>query len=386
MISHPDPHAVLRAIAGWPVESEPAVVALVWTAEGSTPLGTGARALVSRAGLVAGTVGGGALEAETLRRAGVLLSTPAAGAPAERLSFDLHSAGGRDPGPICGGRVVVLLHPLVVPQRDAYRAAVEALQQRGRGVLATTLRSAVPGDAALIVTSRWIAFPAADLARDDTGELELLHRTARHLLENTAGDPVHLAHPAPGAPGPGRDDSSSSSPAGSLLELLIPRPRLLIVGGGHVGQALAFQAEAVGFEIVVLDDRCDYLVPPAFPPGTELQTGNLAMRLDSLPADAGTYIALVSRGHRVDAEALAACLRHPHAYLGMIGSRRKVALMRRHFLDEGLATPEQLDLIHAPIGIDIGAVTAPEIAASIVAQLISVRRRGSGSGPTRPSG
>jgi xanthine dehydrogenase accessory factor len=85
---------------------------------------------------------------------------------------------------------------------------------------------------------------------------------------------------------------------------------------------------------------------------------------------------VVTRGHRHDKEALAACIRKPAAYLGMIGSRRKVALLRKDLLETGAATEEELRRVYAPIGLDIGAQTVPEIAASIVAQLIAVRRKG----------
>jgi xanthine dehydrogenase accessory factor len=87
-----------------------------------------------------------------------------------------------------------------------------------------------------------------------------------------------------------------------------------------------------------------------------------------------TYVAIVGRGHKVDADALAAVIGGPAGYIGMMGSRRKVALIRRDFLQAGLATENQFDRVHAPIGLDIGAETVPEIAASIVAEMIAVRR------------
>jgi xanthine dehydrogenase accessory factor len=93
--------------------------------------------------------------------------------------------------------------------------------------------------------------------------------------------------------------------------------------------------------------------------------------------DEDSYVVLVTRGHRHDAQALAACIHRPLAYLGMIGSRRKAALIRRQFLESGLATAAEFDRVRAPIGLQIGAVTVPEIAVSIVAQLIAVRRRAS---------
>ncbi|MHC4687696.1 MAG: XdhC family protein, partial [Planctomycetota bacterium] len=88
------------------------------------------------------------------------------------------------------------------------------------------------------------------------------------------------------------------------------------------------------------------------------------------------YVVLVTRGHKLDAETLEACIHAPAAYVGMIGSKRKVALLRENFIESGLAAAEEFDRVFAPIGLDIGAVTVPEIAASITAELIAVRRKG----------
>ncbi len=165
-----------------------------------------------------------------------------------------------------------------------------------------------------------------------------------------------------------------------LVEPLVPQPVLLIVGGGHVGQEVAWQASRVGFVVTVLDDRDDFTRAEMFPEEVITRCGNIRDEVANFPFGSDTYVVLVTRGHQHDGVALAACLRRPVAYLGMIGSRRKVALMRREFIESGRATAEEFDQVHAPIGLDIGSVTVPEIAASIVAQLISVRRKGSASG------
>jgi xanthine dehydrogenase accessory factor len=162
-----------------------------------------------------------------------------------------------------------------------------------------------------------------------------------------------------------------------LVEAVVPRPRLLIVGGGHVGQAVAAQASLVGFDIAVIDDREQFTRPAQFPAGSDLRCGVIGQQLTSASIDTDTYVVIVTRGHQHDADALAACLHSPAAYVGMIGSRRKVALMRQGFLDCGRVTAAEFDRVFAPIGLDIGAVTVPEIAISIVAQLIAVRRTGS---------
>jgi xanthine dehydrogenase accessory factor len=176
----------------------------------------------------------------------------------------------------------------------------------------------------------------------------------------------------------GPDDPAPEAVADVLVEPVVPRPRLLVVGGGHVGQALVRQASLVGFEVVVIEDRPEFADAALFPQGVTVRRGDVADELKSLLTGAGadSCVALVSRGHLVDGKALAACIHRPAAYIGMMGSRRKVALLRRHFLETGLATAAEFDRVYAPIGLDIGAQAVEEIAASIVAQLIAVLRKG----------
>ena len=157
---------------------------------------------------------------------------------------------------------------------------------------------------------------------------------------------------------------------------MIPKPLLLIAGGGHIGQALALQASLVGFDITVIDDRAEFTDPALYPEGTQRRRGNIPQQIAAGPVASDRYIVIVTRGHKLDAEALEACIHAPVAYVGMIGSRRKVALMRQSFIESGIATAEQFDWVFTPIGLDIGAVTVPEIAASITAELIAVRRGG----------
>jgi xanthine dehydrogenase accessory factor len=121
----------------------------------------------------------------------------------------------------------------------------------------------------------------------------------------------------------------------------------------------------------------------SFPPGTRLVAAPAAEALAGWAIDRHTYVALVTRGHLPDAAALAACAASPAAYIGMIGSRRKVALVRERLLASGRARAGVLARVHAPIGLDIGAETAPEIAVSILAQMIAVRR-GAGAIPAPP--
>ena len=105
--------------------------------------------------------------------------------------------------------------------------------------------------------------------------------------------------------------------------------------------------------------------------------GDIGREMAGLSLDEATYIVIATHGHKLDAETLAACIHREAAYIGLIGSRRKVKVIRKWLDESGRATAAELDRVYSPVGLDIGAVTVPEIAASIVGQLIAVRRQGS---------
>jgi xanthine dehydrogenase accessory factor len=161
-----------------------------------------------------------------------------------------------------------------------------------------------------------------------------------------------------------------------FVEPWLPKPQLVIIGAGHIGQELAAQASRVGFEIIVVDDRPEFMGPKTFPPGTLAICGELGMIVETLSRDADAFVVIVTRSAQKDAEALVSVFTRPTAYVGMIGSQRKVQLLRRTLVSSDAVTEDEFDRVYAPIGLNIGAVTVPEIAASIVAQLIAVRRRG----------
>lgn len=150
-------------------------------------------------------------------------------------------------------------------------------------------------------------------------------------------------------------------------------PKLVIAGGGHIGLALATMMVPLGFHISVIDDRGEFASAERFPPPINPIAGDIAKTLTDWPIDANTYVVIVTRDHKHDEQALAAVLDSPAKYVGMIGSRRKIKIIfdNLRLCD---ATQEQLDRVHSPIGLDVKAVTPEEIAVSIAAELISVRR------------
>ncbi len=161
-------------------------------------------------------------------------------------------------------------------------------------------------------------------------------------------------------------------------------PKLVIVGGGHIGRILAQMSVPLGFRVTVLDDRPLFANPDRFPPPITPVAGDIAGVLKGWPIDGNTYIVIVTRGHKHDETALRTVLGSPARYIGMIGSRRKIRVIFDDLKHEG-APDAQIARVHAPIGIEIGAVTAEEIALSIAAELVSIRRAEAGMKVTGPT-
>ena len=323
---------------------EPAVLCVLVETVGSSPQEAGASMALFSDTSQAGTLGGGCVEAEVRRRAMPLFS--AGGARLDRFSMDADY--GWDDGLICGGKIAVLccrLDASHLPVFDAWQHARETGAEGGFWML-------VEDDGArmgfLPETEEWSALtrlvgwacPPPDVGDWWAGPPYFYSDGERHLYVEPQGR----------------------------------RERLVIAGAGHVGQALARLAARLEFEVTVLDDRPDYANRDRFPDATHVIVAPIAETLETLPMDNRTFVVIVTRGHRHDEAALLSVIHREPAYLGMIGSRRKTALIRKDLLEEGVAR-ERLDRVHAPIGLSIGSRTVEEIAVSIAAQLIETRSR-----------
>ena len=158
-----------------------------------------------------------------------------------------------------------------------------------------------------------------------------------------------------------------------LFELVHAPIPLIIFGGGHVGRELAHLGARLGFDVTVVDDRPSFLDPRRFPDGVGLLKAE-AEFTGGLPAvAAGAYVALVTRCHRTDLAAVRHAAGRGASYLGVIGSRRKIATLKARALEQRVAAAD-LEALHGPIGLAIGAETPEEIAVSIAAEMIAVRR------------
>jgi xanthine dehydrogenase accessory factor len=162
-----------------------------------------------------------------------------------------------------------------------------------------------------------------------------------------------------------------------MVEIVEAPVSLLIVGGGHIGLSLATIGEHVGFSVAVMDDREMYANAERFPMADYVAAGDFTQLLADFPIGRNTYVVMVSRGHKQDETALRAVVARGAGYVGMIGSKRRVSTVLRHLAEEGYPL-ESLERVYTPIGFDIGAETPEEIAVSIIAEIIAVRRNGSG--------
>lgn len=162
-----------------------------------------------------------------------------------------------------------------------------------------------------------------------------------------------------------------------FIEVLRPEPRLILAGAGYVSQALSRLAAQLDFRIVVVDDRRDLADPLVFGEKVQLTFGDIPQTIRDLEPDEATWIVIVTRGHHLDKDALRAALETNAKYIGMIGSPGKVKHIFKDLLKEGFSL-SQLAQVHAPIGLDLGAETPDEIALSIAAEMLMIRKKATG--------
>lgn len=320
---------------------------------GSTPQKAGAPMLVFADGSQFGTLGGGCVEAEVKRRALALLAEGVS----EIAAFQLDSDYGWDDGLICGGRMQVLIEPLRSIAEAEYFERLAALLGEGRAcceaIVFDASKCGVPATSTFLFDSEGRVIAARGPAGDGS-------EVPRVVAENL---PDLSTRPRP----------TAVQGIGYLPNL--GRCRLLIVGGGHVGQAVGNLAADLDFDVWVVDDRAQYVTPERFPRAERCIVGEIGPTLKEIEVTPDTYCLIVTRGHNHDEEALFHLCDRGARYVGMIGSKRKIKLIFDDLETEGVS-PEVLAKVFAPVGIEIGSQTVQEIAVSILAELIAHRNLG----------
>ncbi|BDU74916.1 XdhC family protein [Mesoterricola silvestris] len=323
---------IVRALAEG---DEPRVLCTVLKVKGSAPRHAGAMLLAGPGGLVMGSVGGGRGESMVLAAC-----REERGAPAV-LEIDMQGMEAEGPAMVCGGTSRILVEPRV--SGAPYRAALERLRRGERVVLVKRLATGETG--VLDAGCAWI------------------HGRVEGADPALAAQALATGHPV------------LAEADGLFFDPVLPREKLLILGGGHVGRALAALAPGLGFQVTVGDDRPEYADPARFLPGVATLAGSFTSIVERFAFDPSTYVVIVTRGHLCDLECVRAVLGRPYRYAGFMGSARKTRLVLAQVAEEGFEAVK-VESLCAPIGLEIGAETPEELAVAIAGELIAVRRDG----------
>jgi xanthine dehydrogenase accessory factor len=323
---------------------ESVVRAAIVGQEGSAPRAAGALMLVFADMSIAGTVGGGLVEAQVMDvAAGVL-----AEGLARVMDFNLTGEMAAGADMICGGRLRIFLERLDPDQAGLFTALRDRLAAGERCLLATPLDAPGNGGGKILLPGGGSAVSPDGIPSEDHAALR---RAGENLLAPACVD------------------------AGGRRYVLEPcqgRPRLFLMGAGHVSRATALAAGLAGYSVIVLDDRPQFANRERFPGVHEVAVADMEDCFAGRTITPRDMVVIVTRGHLNDATVLAQTLGTRAGYVGMIGSRRKRDAIYDRLRAQGV-TDADLARVHCPVGLPIGAETPEEIAISIVAELIAVR-------------
>jgi xanthine dehydrogenase accessory factor len=337
-----------------------AIATLVNT-QGTTPRKEGAKMLVGEGGAVLGSVTiGGCVDARVIEEAGEVLDRMRP----QLLEMNLGDEEAWEIGLTCGGTIEVFLEPVALDRPDdatarLYQRVREHATRGGRGALVTRL----DGPETESVGAKLLVL--------DDG-----------TTEGTLGEPFldrRFAVEAREAIGRGAARTLFLEGIRAFVEVFAPPAQLLVIGAGHVAMPLTGLARTLGYRTIVLDGRPRFATRERFPDVDELRVGIPSEIIRDYPLTAESALVLVAHDYKYDLPVLRHALATNVGYIGMLGSARRGAAILRFLNDEGV-TDEVLARVRVPIGLDLGARSAPEIALAILAEIQAVR----GGGSCRP--
>ena len=347
---------VMETIDQWQVEGQPVALATVVQTWGSSPRQAGAKMALTPAGHITGSVSGGCVEGAVYDEGVAALKT---GAP-RLLHFGVADETAWEVGLACGGSIDVFVQPLARDYYRATRAAIDenapfavvtivkgSAEQLGRAVLAGEVSAgAQPGAAGL----RWgsLGAPALD---------EAAAKLAHDALARGQSRRAELAEGVE-----------------AFVEVVLPPPTLIAVGGVHITIALVALAKTLGYYTIVIDPRKAFGSEQRFPHVDRLIQAWPDEALADIPLTRGTAVAMLTHDPKLDDPALKLALPSPAFYVGALGSRNTQSKRRQRLMEDGLRT-EDLDRLHGPIGLELNASTPEEIALSIIAQIVAERNK-----------
>jgi xanthine dehydrogenase accessory factor len=327
---------VAEDVARWKAEGEEIALATVVRTWGSGPRGPGAKMALTKDARIAGSVSGGCVEAAVVEEGREVLST---GEP-KLLKFGIADETAWNVGLTCGGSIEIFVERL---DDSLFRAFSEALENRRSLARATVIRGAHVGTSVLVREGESVPAEIGDAAR------RALDRGEPEVIATEDGFEV-------------------------FVDVELPSPTLVMIGGVHIAIALTAMAKALGYRTVVIDPRGVFGNEERFPHADQLIHEWSDEGLEALGLDRSTAVATLTHDPKIDDPALMVALRSPAFFVGALGSKKTHEKRRKRLLERGL-TEAELSRLYAPVGLDIGSRSPEEIALSVLAQIVAVRNR-----------
>ncbi len=321
-------------------------IATVVTKEGSGPRNVGAKMFVGEDGKIYGTIGGGSLEFNVFKEAMAHMGKQ----NPQMIHIKMDSEEVLDKHMICGGNVDVFLEPVIKKYDEIYRHLGYMDKTSADGVLITQFKN--KKILKTIIEKNDDIFDSE--INENTFGFEIGEDEKKLFQERLNGTNLYVTDEI-------------------LIETLNHLPKLYIFGAGHISQFIVKFAKTVGFYVVVIDDRTEFANKERFPKADEILVKPIPDVFNSLQFTGNEFVVIVTRGHQFDADVLRESLKRDTKYVGMIGSKRKVKMIFDRMKECGFSD-DITSKVYSPIGLSINAETPQEIAVSIVAELIMVKR------------
>lgn len=321
------------------------VIATVVTKEGSAPRNVRTKMFVGEDGKTYGTVGGGSLEFKVYNEAMTHMESKP-----RIVNLKMDSEEVLDKSMICGGNVDVFMEPLLKRYEDVYDHLKHMEKTGTPGVIITQFNNEKFLKTVIEKSDDIFDFKA----NLKTFGSKINEEDKEMFLEHLQGLDLYIND-------------------GALVEVFNPSPTLYIFGAGHISQFIARIAKMVGFHVVVIDDRAEFANKKRFPNADEILVEPIPDVFNILKFTGKEFVTIVTRGHQFDMDVLKETLKRDTKYVGMIGSCQKVKLVFEYMKKCGFSD-DTLSRVHSPIGLPINAETPQEIAVSILAEIITVRR------------
>ncbi|MCF6150525.1 MAG: XdhC family protein [Candidatus Kuenenia sp.] len=340
-------------------KKEPCVLVTVVRTKGSTPQCSGAKMLIRKDGSCVGTLGGGCVEGEIWSQAKQILKNHSGPA---LLTYNLNEEFASRDGMVCGGTMSFFIEPLVTPNSAATFAREILLAYEGYSsfFLATIVN--VKEGKTVLGRKFLVREDGTTLGNIGNEKLEREIASAAKNMDSYGENKIFR----------GTDGTEF------YIEGFQARPTLILIGGGHVNRAVSRIAAMLDFNIYIVDDRPEYVQKECFPGAKIVMVSDYKKSLENIPITQNSYVVVATRGHRYDDLALFAAVQTKACYIGLLGSKRKSLQIFKSLLEENISL-EKIKEIHAPIGLNIGALSPEEIAVSIMAEIIMIRYSGDGN-------